>query len=125
MTIAGLQDFDPKRKRHRLGEIAGLWIYLSQHFSSRSGIKAMAKQKITGLSAAPLEHPQALAEASSSDPSIAVMTTEPTKPVVQTVKVPPEVFVKLKTVGARERRSSQDIILSALREYLDRFQLAS
>jgi hypothetical protein len=49
----------------------------------------------------------------------------PPRVVVQTVKVPPEVFVKLKTIGARERRSSQDIILSALTEYLERFPAAS
>jgi hypothetical protein len=37
---------------------------------------------------------------------------------VQTVKVPPEDYIRLKTVGAKERRSAQDIILAALREYL-------
>ena len=42
------------------------------------------------------------------------------RPIVQTVKVPPDVYLRLKTVGAIERRSAQDIILSALREYLDR-----
>ena len=78
----------------------------------------MAKQKIKGLSASLLEQP--LAPDSNGIP-----TAQPTKPVVQTVKVPPDVFVKLKTVGARERRSSQDIILSALREYLERFPIAS
>ena len=81
----------------------------------------MAKQKIRGLSAALLEHqqpemPDALVSAVlDSSPS-----SGPSRPVVQTVKVPPDVFIKLKTVGARERRSSQDIILSALREYLER-----
>ena len=82
----------------------------------------MAKQKIKGLSASLLE------PAGAADPSIASAPSgaqEPTRPVVQTVKVPPDVFVKLKTVGARERRSSQDIILSALKAYLERFPLAS
>jgi hypothetical protein len=80
----------------------------------------MAKQKIKGLSASLLEP--------VADPSIASAPSgaqEPTRPVVQTVKVPPDVFIKLKTVGAHERRSSQDIILSALKEYLERFPLAS
>jgi hypothetical protein len=83
----------------------------------------MAKQKIKGLSASLLE------STSDADRSVvatsSVVASEPTRPVVQTVKVPRDVFVKLKTVGARERRSSQDIILAALKEYLDRFPLAS
>jgi hypothetical protein len=77
----------------------------------------MAKQKIKGLSASLLER-------SPVQDSNGNLTAAPTKAVVQTVKVPPDVFVKLKTVGARERRSSQDIILSALREYLERFPTA-
>ena len=83
----------------------------------------MAKQKIKGLSTSLLE------STSDADPNVAatppVGTLERTRPVVQTVKVPRDVFVKLKTVGARERRSSQDIILAALKEYLERFSLAS
>jgi hypothetical protein len=76
----------------------------------------MAKQKIRGLSPSLLEQP-------SPDASVAAppMPETADRPVVQTVKVPPDLFVRLKTIGARERRSSQDIILSALREYLDRF----
>ena len=82
----------------------------------------MAKQKIRGLSAALLEQqPQGMEATSDTDTSI----SEPSRPVVQTVKVPPDVFIRLKTVGARERRSSQDIILSALREYLERYPIAS
>ena len=82
----------------------------------------MAKQKIKGLSASLLD------PAPATDPNNAPIPSTPqppSRPVVQTVKVPPEVFVKLKTVGAHERRSSQDIILAALKEYLDRFPLAS
>ena len=82
----------------------------------------MAKQKIKGLSASLLEQSPARNPDELHSTSL---TAEPDKPVVQTVKVPPDVFVKLKTVGARERRSSQDIILSALREYLERFTPAS
>ncbi len=81
----------------------------------------MAKQKITGLSASLLE--QAPQQATRAQPSPLVVT--PTKPVVQTVKVPPDIYIRLKTIGARERRSSQDIILTAVREYLGRFPLAS
>lgn len=80
----------------------------------------MAKQKITGLSASLLDR-TAHMSATATESKI---TTTPTKPVVQTVKVPLDVYVRLKTVGAQERRSSQDIILSALREYLERFQIA-
>ena len=82
----------------------------------------MAKQKITGLSASLLEQApqQGTPEAQSS--TIVVQTK---KPVVQTVKVPPDIYIRLKTVCARERRSSQDIILTAVREYLGRFPLAS
>lgn len=82
----------------------------------------MAKQKITGLSASLLD--QAPQQATLEEqPSTIVVT--PKKPVVQTVKVPPDIYIRLKTIGARERRSSQDIILTAVREYLGRFPLAS
>ncbi len=84
----------------------------------------MAKQKIKGLSAALLEQqPQGVE--TNSEAILGGSTAEPVRPVVQTVKVPPDVFIRLKTVGARERRSSQDIILSALREYLERYPIAS
>ena len=84
----------------------------------------MAKQKIRGLSAALLEQqPQGIE--TNSEATLGSLTGEPSRPVVQTVKVPPDVFIRLKTVGARERRSSQDIILSALREYLERYPVAS
>lgn len=82
----------------------------------------MAKQKIRGLSAALLEQQPQGMEARSD---VGTSLSEPSRPVVQTVKVPPDVFIRLKTVGARERRSSQDIILAALREYLERYQIAS
>ena len=82
----------------------------------------MAKQKIKGLSASLLETPSAADPNITSAPSGA---PEHTRPVVQTVKVPPEVFVRAEDVGAHERRSSQDIILAALKEYLERFPLAS
>ncbi len=81
----------------------------------------MAKQKITGLSASLLE--QAPQQATPETQPSPVVT--PAKPVVQTVKVPPDIYIRLKTIGARERRSSQDIILTAVREYLGRFPLAS
>ena len=79
----------------------------------------MAKQKLTGLSASLLQQtPAPAALPDGAQPSAPV--TEFDKPVVQTVKVPLDVYIRLKTMGARERRSSQDIILSAVREYLDR-----
>jgi len=40
------------------------------------------------------------------------------KPVVQTVKLETPLFVRLKTFGAKTRRSNQDILRSALIEYL-------
>ena len=40
------------------------------------------------------------------------------RPIVQTVKLEPALFVKLKTYGAKTRRSNQDIIHSALVDYL-------
>ena len=73
----------------------------------------MAKHKITGLSASLL---QPSAPDGGASPGF---VPPPARPVVQTVKVPPDVYVRLKTVGARERRSSQDIILAALCSYLD------
>jgi hypothetical protein len=82
----------------------------------------MAKQKITGLSASLLEQPQTAAPLAAF-PTAGTQPDEilaRSKPVVQTVKVPPDVYIRLKTMGARERRSSQDIILTAVREYLSR-----
>jgi hypothetical protein len=40
------------------------------------------------------------------------------RPVVQTVKIDSALYVKLKTYGARARRSNQDILHTALVEYL-------
>jgi hypothetical protein len=93
----------------------------------------MAKQKITGLSASLLSQPMPVpAVFSQPEPvparpveTVAAATPPPGRPVVQTVKVPPDVYIRLKTVGAQARRSSQDIILAALREYLNRFPAAS
>jgi len=76
----------------------------------------MPKQRITGLSASLLEQAAQPAPASPSQPA----TAAGQKPIVQTVKVPPDDYIRLKTLGARERRSAQDIILAALREYLDK-----
>ena len=85
----------------------------------------MAKQKITGLSASLLEQTppavQETAEPAQVEPSANTPSGAPGRPVVQTVKVPRDVYIRLKTIGARERRSSQDIILAAVREYLGRF----
>jgi hypothetical protein len=44
------------------------------------------------------------------------------RPIVQTVKVGAELYIKLRTYGARTRRSNQDIILTALTEYLQRMK---
>lgn len=40
------------------------------------------------------------------------------RPIVQTVKIDSALYIKLKIYGARSRRSNQDIILTALTEYL-------
>jgi len=40
------------------------------------------------------------------------------KPVVQTVKLDTALYVRLKTFGAKTRRSNQDILLTAMVEYL-------
>lgn len=45
---------------------------------------------------------------------------EAPRPSTQTVKVPESEFIRLKTLSARSRRKHQDILLTALREYLDR-----
>ena len=42
------------------------------------------------------------------------------KPIVQTVKLPHDLHIRLKTFGAETRRSNQDILLAALEEYLKR-----
>lgn len=41
------------------------------------------------------------------------------RPIVQTVKLEPALFVRLKVFGAKTRRSNQDILRSALIEYLN------
>lgn len=75
----------------------------------------MAKQRITGLSASLLEQSSPAVLGAQPD-----ATPAANKPIVQTVKVPPEDYIRLKTIGAKERRSAQDIILAALREYLNK-----
>jgi hypothetical protein len=47
-------------------------------------------------------------------------TEQDERPIVQTVKLDPSLFVKLKTFGAKTRRSNQDILLTALVEYLQK-----
>jgi hypothetical protein len=42
------------------------------------------------------------------------------RPIVQTVKLEPALFVRLKTFGAKTRRSNQDILRTALIEYLSK-----
>jgi len=42
------------------------------------------------------------------------------RPIVQTVKLELPLFVRLKTFGAKTRRSNQDILRSALIEYLSK-----
>lgn len=44
------------------------------------------------------------------------------KPIVQTVKLEQPLFVRLKTYGAKTRRSNQDILRTALVEYLHRMK---
>lgn len=44
------------------------------------------------------------------------------RPIVQTVKLEPDLFVRLKTFGAKTRRSNQDILHSALIDYLNKEQ---
>ena len=42
------------------------------------------------------------------------------RPIVQTVKLEPALFVRLKIFGAKTRRSNQDILHTALVEYLNK-----
>jgi hypothetical protein len=42
------------------------------------------------------------------------------KPVTQTVKLELELFVRLKTFSAKTRRTNQDILRTALVEYLSK-----
>ena len=55
-------------------------------------------------------------------PSRARSVDKPTpesKPVALTVKVTQEVYVRLCTLGATQRRTNQDILQEALQQYLD------
>ena len=74
----------------------------------------MTKQKLTGLSASLMQVGDQPAVPSEATPRA------PRKPVVQTVKLPDHIFVRLKTLSALERRSNQDILLTALCDYLDK-----
>jgi hypothetical protein len=42
------------------------------------------------------------------------------KPIVQTVKLDTALYVRLKTYGAKTRRTNQDILLAALTDYLNK-----
>jgi predicted transcriptional regulator len=44
------------------------------------------------------------------------------KPSVQTVKLDAELFMRLKMFGAKTRRTSQDILHTALVEYLNKMK---
>jgi hypothetical protein len=44
------------------------------------------------------------------------------RPVVQTVKLDTALYVRLKTFGAKTRRTNQDILHTALLEYLQRMR---
>jgi hypothetical protein len=45
---------------------------------------------------------------------------EVNKPVALTLKIDTETYVRLSTLRAKERKTAQDILTEALREYLDR-----
>jgi hypothetical protein len=47
-------------------------------------------------------------------------STKPTKPVALTLKVDSGLYVRLSTLRATQRRTSQDILQQALEEYLER-----
>lgn len=100
----------------------------------------MSKKPVRGLSATMLQpHPSpdtpevlpppvlALATDPGSEPPRGAgssqalpLGTDSAGPSTQTVKVPHDDFVRLKTLSARSRRRHQDIILTALREYLEK-----
>jgi hypothetical protein len=44
------------------------------------------------------------------------------RPIVQTVKLEPALYVRLKTFSAKTRRTNQDILHSALIEYLGKLK---
>jgi hypothetical protein len=73
----------------------------------------MAKQKLTGLSSSLLTTD--IDSPPSGDNS---STTNKQRQVSLTVKVPPEMYVELKSFGARRRISNQQIALEAIKEYL-------
>lgn len=45
---------------------------------------------------------------------------KPAKPVALTVKVNHDVYVRLCTLGATQRRTNQDVLQEAVEQYLDR-----
>ena len=46
--------------------------------------------------------------------------TAETKPVALTVKLDSKTYVRLRTLGATERRTNQDILKEAVQQYLER-----
>jgi hypothetical protein len=73
----------------------------------------MAKQKITALT------PQLMATEANSAPGAAGL---PERKRVQTVKMTDEELMRLATFGIRTRRTNQDIIHTAVLEYLEKQQ---
>jgi hypothetical protein len=73
----------------------------------------MAKQKITALT------PQLMTLEAKSAPSA---NGRPEKKRVQTVKMTDDELMRLATFGIRTRRSNQDIIHTAVLEYLEKQQ---
>lgn len=85
----------------------------------------MAKQPMATLSASLLAPPPPPAADSPATPIPAATAVAPrpsagAKPVAQTVKLSPEMFVELKSFSAARRMTHQTIFVEALREYLSR-----
>lgn len=90
----------------------------------------MSKKPVRGLSASmlspvstPADTPEVLpppALALASERTEPAPNPQAPRPSTQTVKVPEPDFIRLKNLSARTRRRHQDIILTALREYLER-----
>ena len=100
----------------------------------------MSKKPVRGLSATMLQPQPSPDTPEVLSPPVLALATDPASepprgaappqalpvdadsvgPSTQTVKVPHHDFVRLKTLSARSRRRHQDIILTALREYLEK-----
>jgi hypothetical protein len=50
----------------------------------------------------------------------AASDTSEAKPVALTVKLDSKTYVRLRTLGATERRTNQDILKEAVKQYLER-----